>query len=119
MGVDDSLGTQMCGPLVYYIQTATGVQTDIVRLSGDLSTLIYEPVLEDGPGGRFIDLQLVAYLRDYPDIAPGVDNFRVFLQDCAADIDATNVVAQLQDQTIVWGDEAVPYFVDSILDDYI
>lgn len=76
-------------------------------------------MLEDGPGGRFIELQLVAYLRDYPQIAPGIDNFRVLLQECATEIDASNVVAQLEDQVIIWGADAVPYPVANILDDYI
>lgn len=71
-----------------------------------------------GPGGRNIQLNLVARLAWYPDIAYGNDSFQVTLTDCMADIDPSRVVAQLEDQYVVWGENPIPYDVYSILADY-
>ena len=114
----DSAGSALCGPLEYRITDSDGVDTDIVRLNDDMTKLIYEPTFAHGPGGRTIQLKLIARLSWYPQIDYGQDSFRVTLTDCMAEIDPSRVVAQLEDQEVVWGDSPVSYDVYSILADY-
>jgi hypothetical protein len=87
----DSVGLELCGPLEYRITDSNGVETDMVRLSSDMSTLIYEPTLAHGPGGRNIELNLEARLAWYPQVDYGADTFRVILSDCKASIDSSRV----------------------------
>jgi len=84
----DSVGTLLCGPLEYRVTDMNDNDVDIVRLSDDQSRLIYEPTLAHGPGGRTIDLKLVARLALYPGVPYAEEPFRVMLQDCRADIDS-------------------------------
>lgn len=93
----DSVGTDLCGPLVYQIVNSYGVKSDMVRVSADLSTLIYEPTLAHSPGGRTVDLKLTARLANYPTVAAGEDSFRVFLQHCQAEIDSSAAVPRFVD----------------------
>jgi hypothetical protein len=68
-----------------------------------MSTLLLRPKLSDGPGSRYVDLKLVAVLKDYPQLAVGVDSFRVYIQDCKTEIDPSLAIQQLETQYIVWG----------------
>ena len=115
----DSVGTELCGPLEYLVTDMNGDEMDIVRLSDDMSRLIYEPTLAHAPGGRTIDLKLVARLAWYPDVPHGADEFRVLLQNCKADIDPSLALPRFQDQVIVWGESPRPYAAGGMLDDYV
>ena len=84
IAADSNVG--LCGPLEYFITNASFAPTDLVLFSEDMSTLLLRPTLDDAPGGRMVDLKLVARLRDYPQVEIGYDSFKVFIMDCQATI---------------------------------
>ena len=108
----------LCGPIEYFITDAAFAPTDLVVFSDDMSTLHLQPTLAHAPGGRMVDLKLVARLRDYPEVQIGYDSFKVYIMDCQASIDPTLVMANLQKQPINWGASPVPYDISNVLDMY-
>lgn len=84
-------GSNVCGPLEYIVTDANFQPVDIVRLSPDGSTLIYEPLPIHEPAGRQIELKLVARLPAYPSVPIGFDSFKVNLLECNPTVDASLV----------------------------
>lgn len=66
--IEANLSSDLCGPLEYFITDAAFAPSDLVIFSDDMSSLLLRPTLDHGPGGRTVDLKLVARLRDYPGV---------------------------------------------------
>lgn len=114
---DASVCINCCGPLVYQVTDQLFNPVNIVRLDGN--TLYFEPTLAHAPGGRFIELNLVAGLSRYPQVAIGYDPFRVQLRECEPVIDPSAVMTLIQDQVVSWGMPPVTYNAYSALTQYV